>query len=55
MKTEYEKMLAGEVYRADDADLIEMLNAVKDLCWEYNRIRPTDLQARSAMLQRILG
>ena len=55
MKTEYEKMLAGEVYRADDADLIEMLNAVKDLCWEYNRIRPTDLSARSAMLKRILG
>ncbi len=55
MKTEYEKMLAGEVYRADDADLIEMLNTVKDLCWEYNRIRPTDMSARSAMLQRILG
>lgn len=34
-------MLDGEVYSAVDKELLEMLNRVKDLCWEYNQIRPT--------------
>ncbi len=55
MKTEYEKMLAGEPYSAVDPSLLEMLNATKDLCWEYNQIRPTDTATRSELLQRILG
>ncbi len=53
--TEYEKMLAGEVYDAVNAELIELLNKTKDLCWQYNQVRPTDLETRSRMLQEILG
>ena len=34
-KTEYEKMVSGEVYDATDASLLHDLNACKDLCWEY--------------------
>ena len=32
--TEKEKMLAGEVYSAVDAELLAELNAVKDLIYE---------------------
>lgn len=53
--TEYEKMISGEVYHADDKDLVECINKVKDLCWEYNRIRPTEYALRKAKLHDILG
>ncbi len=53
--TEYEKMLAGEVYLATDPELLSMLNATKDLCWEYNRLRPTLLEERNRMLRQMLG
>ena len=53
--TEKEKMTAGLVYQANDKELIRELNEVKDLCWEYNHMRPTLLKERNALLQRILG
>lgn len=55
MKTEYQKMLDGEVYSAVDKELLEMLNRVKDLCWEYNQIRPTLIKERNLKLREILG
>ncbi len=55
MNIEYEKMLSGEVYSAIDPEIMEELNRVKDLCWEYNQIRPTLLKERNAKLQEILG
>ena len=55
MKTEYEKMLSGELYDAMDGCLVEMRNECGDKCWEYNQIRPTHLEERSRKLQQILG
>jgi len=54
-KTEYEKMLAGDVYDATDAGLLKDLNECKDLCWEYNQIRPTLFMQRNEKLRQILG
>lgn len=53
--TEKEKMLAGEVYDACDAHLLEELNACKDQLQVYNNLRPTDLEKRREMLKEILG
>jgi len=53
--TEKEKMLSGEVYQATDPDLLTELNIIKDLCWEYNQIRPTLLKERNEKLKQILG
>ncbi len=53
--TEYEKMVAGQEYSAVDSELLAILNSVKDLCWEYNQIRPTDFTARLEKLKHILG
>ncbi len=55
MKTEYEKMLAGEVYSALEAELLKMRNETADLCWEYNHIRPSSVRERNELLHRILG
>ena len=48
-------MLAGEVYDACDAELLEDLNAVKVLCQQYNNLLPTDFAARNEMLRNMLG
>lgn len=52
---EYDKMLRGEVYQATEPGLCRELNRMKDLCWEYNQLRPTDFEARHRMLSDILG
>lgn len=52
---EFRKMLASDVYSAIDPELIKELNRVKDLCWEYNNLRPTQMQERHALLREILG
>ena len=53
--TEKEKMVAGELYDACDAELLNELNAVKVLCQQYNNLLPTDFVARNTMLQQLLG
>ena len=53
--TEYDKMVAGEIYDACDAGLLKELNAVKVLCQQYNNLLPTDFTARNALLQQMLG
>ena len=53
--TEYEKMVAGLIYDACNADLLKELNAVKVLCQQYNNLLPTDFAARNAMLRQLLG
>lgn len=53
--TEKEKMLAGELYDACDAELLVELNAVKVLCQQYNNLLPTDFAARNTMLRQMLG
>lgn len=52
---EYDKMQRGEVYQASEHNLCRELNRMKDMCWEYNRLRPTDFDARRRMLRDILG
>lgn len=53
--SEYEKMLKGEPYDSLDSGLLAKLNACKDLCWEYNSIRPTLRKERNEKLHQILG
>lgn len=52
---EFRKMMAGEVYSAIEPELLAELNRVKDLCWEYNNLRPTDMEQRQRVLREILG
>ncbi len=54
--TEKEKMLAGEIYDANyDPNLIAERQDCKELCRDYNDLRPKDMEARTQMLHRILG
>lgn len=53
--TEKEKMLAGMVYSAIDAELLRELNEVKDIIQQYNALRPTDHEAHLKILKSLLG
>ena len=53
--TEKEKMLAGMVYSAVDKQLLEELNAVKEIIHRYNVLYPADNAARLDILKGLLG
>ncbi len=53
--TEKEKMLSGQVYSAVDKQLLSELNAVKDLVYAYNQLKPSQTEQRLALLKELLG
>ncbi|MDR2613611.1 MAG: sugar O-acetyltransferase [Deltaproteobacteria bacterium] len=56
MKSEKEKMLAGEVYHPSaDGILPEERRRAKRLCHEYNRLGPDDLARREEIMRELLG
>ena len=53
---EKEKMLAGELYDANyNEDLIKERFLVKDKCYDYNQIRPSNYDERQKIVKEILG
>ena len=52
--TKKKKMLAGLDYYAKDPELSLEINKVKDLIWEYNRIKPTNLEERKNLINQII-
>ena len=58
---EKEKMLRGELYNSSsDKDLVEDRERAKDLCFELNNTKPSDLEKRknilkTSTLNRIFG
>lgn len=54
--TEKEKMLKGMIYDANfDKELIAERQVCKELCYDYNMLRPKDTQKRTELLHRLLG
>ena len=53
--TEKEKMLSGLEYSAVDAQLLEELNAVKEVIHEYNKLAPSQTDRRLRILKGLLG
>ena len=53
--TENEKMLAGEIYNANyDQELFEDRNRIKDLCYEHNMLRPSNIEERQKLIKQIV-
>jgi maltose O-acetyltransferase len=55
MRSEREKMLAGELYNALDAELVTARNRARDLCQALNRSREEDVEERRRILQDLFG
>ena len=54
MKTEKTKMLAGEIYNSNyDAELIAERLACKEICYDYNQLRPTMEVERKKIIQQL--
>jgi len=56
METEKEKCRKGMLYDANgDEELLAERMKCKDLCWEYNSLRPSMKQEREGIVMRLLG
>ena len=53
--SEKDKMLKGELYNGEDDELAKLKYACKNLCFTYNRLLPSALKERTALLKEILG
>src|SRR5258708_26920654 len=55
MKTEKDKMLAGELYDPLDPELVQARERARDLCQELNATRERDQDARRLLLNQLFG
>ncbi|QDU63336.1 Maltose O-acetyltransferase [Planctomycetes bacterium Pan216] len=55
MRSEREKMLAGELYDAFDPELVDARHRAGDLCFDLNASRPGDEEIRRRVLSELLG
>jgi maltose O-acetyltransferase len=55
MPTEREKMLAGELYDALDAELLAARNRARDLCQTLNASRESDQELRRSICTQLFG
>jgi len=55
MRSEKEKMLAGELYDPLDSELVTVRDQARDLCQELNATRERDKEKRRQILLRLFG
>jgi maltose O-acetyltransferase len=55
MRSEREKMLAGELYDPFDPELVAGRERARDLCQDLNATREADADARRAILRQLFG
>jgi maltose O-acetyltransferase len=55
MKTERQKMLAGESYDPMDAELVAARERARDLCWTLNATREREPEERRRILRELFG
>ncbi|MFR9524307.1 MAG: sugar O-acetyltransferase [Rikenellaceae bacterium] len=53
--TEKEKMIKGELYDAADVALVKERTACKELCYDYNHLRPSAAEERGEIMRKLLG
>jgi len=55
MKTEKEKMLAGEMYNPQDQELVEARAKAKKLCYKYNNLAPEAGEKKKIVLKKLFS
>jgi maltose O-acetyltransferase len=55
MRSEWEKMLAGELYDPLDPELVRARNRARDLCQDLNATREADQDERRRILKELFG
>lgn len=56
LKQELEKMMSGELYDATrNETLLNVLTQCHERCFDYNRLRPSQVAERHALIKQLLG
>lgn len=55
MRTEKDKMLAGELYDPLDAELVAARERARNICWDLNATREADADRRRELLKQLFG
>ncbi len=55
MPSEWEKMLAGELYEPLDPDLVRARARARDLCWNLNATRESQAEERRRIVRELFG
>ncbi|MGL5001213.1 MAG: sugar O-acetyltransferase [Cetobacterium sp.] len=55
MKSEKDKMIAGEMYNPNDSELLKDRETAKRFCKNYNSTDDTDYEHRKNLIKKILG
>ncbi len=55
MQTEKEKMLAGKPYISGDSFIVRERILAKDLAFDYNNTRPSDIEKRRSIIKQLFG
>jgi maltose O-acetyltransferase len=50
-----DEMMSGRLYDASNGELLEELLRTQELCQDYNALRITDLEGRTALLRKLIG
>lgn len=54
--TEKEKMLAGEIYDANyNPELVQERLRAKELCYDYNRLRPSEVKEKEEIIKKLIS
>ena len=54
--TEKEKMLSGMLYDlSNDENLFKEILLCKDMCHEYNNLKPSDIESKESLMKKLLG
>ena len=53
--TEKEKMINGDFYNASDKQLLKEREYAKDLCFEFNSLKPSERERRFEIITKLLG
>ena len=54
--SEKEKMLAGELYDTNyDRELIKDIYKAKDICYEYNNLKPSDFEGKDRIIKKLFA
>lgn len=54
--TEKEKVQKGLMYNPNfDKELTDERNKAKDICYEYNNLKPSELEKRKGVIKKLLG
>jgi acetyltransferase-like isoleucine patch superfamily enzyme len=55
MESEKQKMISGKLYKAFGAELLKERQFAKELIFDFNALRPSEIEKRNAILRTLLG